>query len=165
MYDKILANIDRDTGLKGADFMVCTFFGHREINDSKELAEKLYETLSYLIENKGVRDFYVGHNGGFDRLVIEALRKLSKKYEIKYSVVLAYMNLNKEYYDYNFLETIYPENLEKAPLRFAIDKRNRWMISKSDIVITYINSHIGGAAKYAEICEKKELKIIRLGKI
>ena len=145
--------------------MICTFFGHREINDSKELAEKLYYVLEYLIENKGIRIFYVGHNGGFDSLVLQALRKLSKTYEIKYLVVLAYMNLNKEYCDYDALETVYPETLEKTPLRFAIDKRNRWMINKSDIAVTYINSHIGGAARYVELCEKKGLQIIKLGKI
>lgn len=145
--------------------MICTFFGHREINNSKELAEKLYDVLGYLIENRGVRNFYVGHNGGFDSLVLQALRKMSKTYEIKYSVILAYMNLNKEYHDYDFFETIYPENLEKAPLRFAIDKRNRWMINKSDIVVTYINSRIGGAATYVELCEKRGLQIISLGKI
>ena len=54
--------------------MICTFFGHREINNSKELAKKLYEILQYLVENKGIKNFYVGHNGGFDSLVLQVLR-------------------------------------------------------------------------------------------
>ena len=79
--------------------------------------------------------------------------------------MLAYINLNKEHFDHGISETLYPEVLEKTPLRFAIDKRNRWMISKSDIVVTYINSHIGGAAKYTELCKKRGLQIISLGRI
>lgn len=145
--------------------MTCVFFGHREVYNRDEIAEKLYDTLSYLIENRGVKTFYVGNNGSFDRLVLETLRKLSKICKIEYTVVLAYLNLNDEYRDYDAKETTYPENLEKTPLRFAIDKRNKWMISKSDIVVTYVNTCIGGAAKYAEICEKKGMEIIKLGKI
>ncbi len=157
--------IDRYTGLNGADFMICTFFGHREVGNSDEVAKRLYNTISDLIVKRGVKVFYVGNNGSFDRIVLETLRKLSKIYEIEYTVVLAYLNLNKEYCDYEVWETVYPENMEKTPPRFAIDKRNRWMIEKSDIAITYINSHIGGAAKYAELCEKKRIEIIGLGKI
>ncbi|MBO7218134.1 MAG: hypothetical protein J6V50_05480 [Clostridia bacterium] len=145
--------------------MICTFFGHREVNNRDEIAEKLYKTITNLIENRGVKTFYVGNNGSFDRLVLETLRKLSKIYKIEYTVVLAYLNLNDEYCDYDAKETAYPENLEKTPLRFAIDKRNKWMIGKSDIVVTYVNTCIGGAAKYAEICEKKGMEIIKLGKI
>ncbi len=158
-------DIDRYTGLNGADFMICTFFGHREVQNSDEVAKKLYNTISGLIVNRGVKVFYVGKSGSFDRIVLEILRKLSKTYKIKYTVVLAYLNINKEYCDYEIGETAYPENMEKTPPRFAIDKRNRWMIEKSDIAITYINSHVGGAAKYVEMCEKKGLEILNLGKL
>lgn len=158
-------NIDRYTGLNGVDFMICTFFGHREVQNSDEVAKKVYNTISGLIVNRGVKVFYVGNNGSFDRIVLETLRKLSKIYEIEYTVVLAYLNMNNEYCDYEAGETAYPENMEKTPPRFAIDKRNRWMIEKSDIAIAYINSPVGGAAKYVEICEKKGMEILNLGRL
>lgn len=145
--------------------MVCIFFGHREVSNREEIIAKLFDTIRNLIENKGVKTFYVGNNGYFDRLVLDVLRSVSKNYDIKYSVVLAYPNYNKEHFDYEAGETIYPDIFLKTPLRFAIDKRNRWMINECDFAVTYINSYIGGAAKYVEICEKKKLPIIRLGKM
>ena len=81
-------------------------------------------TLIDLIENVGVRCFYVGNNGGFDRMVIGNLRMLQKEYpHIRYTVVLAYMPSEKE--DQNDFNTIYPEGLEQVPPRYAIDRRNR----------------------------------------
>ena len=145
--------------------MVCTFFGHREIHNSDEVVAKLNNTIVCLIE-KGVREFLVGCNGNFDRLVLLTLRDLSKTYDIDYKVVLAYLNNSKnECFSYKTGETLFPEDMERCPYRYAIDKRNRWMIKKSKIVVTYINTPFGGSYKYAEICEKKELEIIRLGKM
>ena len=53
-----------------------------------------------------------------------------------------------------YKDSIYPEGLEKTPPRFAIYKRNLWMIEKSDIVVTYVKN-VGGAATFKEISEKK----------
>ena len=146
--------------------MVCTFFGHREINDCNVVLSRLYDTLVELIENRGVRNFMVGNSGAFDQMVLKVLRMLSESHNIDYAVVLSYPNVVKnEYEDYVIGETVYPEVLEKVPYRYRIDKINRWMISKCDMVITYINTHIGGAAKYAEICEKRGFEVIKLGKV
>lgn len=99
-------------------------------------------------------------------MVLKTLRILSKKHKIKYAVVLPYpIEIKKELAEYEDYETIFPELLERVPRRYGIDKRNRWMISQSDVVITYVNTCIGGAAKYAEICEKKHLEVIKLGKV
>ncbi len=150
----------------GVDLMFCTFFGHRQVSNCNEVAPLLYDTLLKLVEERGIKDFLVGDSGAFDRMVLTALRKLSKSNDINYSVVIAYIGTKKnEHYNYRENETVYPDGLEKAPLRFAIDKRNRWMIGKSGIVVTYVNSSIGGSASYAEICEKRGLEVIRLGKL
>lgn len=49
-----------------------------------------------------------------------------------------------------------------VPRRFAIDKRNRWMIDHSDFVITYVSRSFGGAAKFKEIAEKKNRVVINI---
>ena len=73
---------------------------------------------------------------------------------INYSVVLAHLPKNDEdYKNFNYLEIMFPDILTKTPFRYAIDKRNRWMINKSDCVVTYVRTIIGGAAKY-----KKRIK-------
>lgn len=51
----------------------CTFIGHRKFQFDRDFKEKLYITLEKLIQEKSVTVFYVGTQGGFDRLVYETL--------------------------------------------------------------------------------------------
>lgn len=76
-----------------------------------------------------------------------------------FSVVLAYMPDEhiKEVYGE---DTLFPDGLENVPKRFAISKRNDWMISHSDIAVCYAWKITGGAAKFKEKAEKMRLKII-----
>lgn len=62
----------------------------------------------------------------------------------------------------NYEDTIYPEILEKTPPKFAIPKRNRWMIEQSDFVVTYVTCDIGGAANFKRIAEKQNKIVINL---
>ena len=55
--------------------MTCTFFGHRSY--CGECNEKLKEEIEKVI-NEGVKDFLVGHNGGFDSNVKQVLEELKK---------------------------------------------------------------------------------------
>lgn len=141
--------------------MVCTFFGHKEI--PKEIEPTLRSTLIDLIENKNVTVFYVGNNGSFDTMVRHQLEDLSKTYPITYSVVLAYLPTEKNKYD-NLTNTIYPEGLETVPKRFAISRRNKWMIQQSDVVVTYVTHTFGGAAQFKELAERQSKDVVELSK-
>lgn len=135
----------------------CTFFGHRECPN--EVQPKLREVLIDLIENHGVRMFYVGNQGQFDALVRRILRELKAEYpEIDYAVVLAYMPKGKEEYE-DHSDTILPEEVAAVPPRYAIDRRNKWMLKHADFVVTYITHDWGGAAKFAKMAEKQGKKI------
>lgn len=140
----------------------CTFFGHRDT--PKKIEPILQSTLIDLIENKNIRSFYVGNQGDFDSMVRKNLKYLKSKYfNIDYTVVLAYMPDKKEVLKYaDYSDSIYPEEVANTFPRYAIDKRNRWMINKSDYAITYVKNSIGGAAKFKELAEKKGLIIINL---
>lgn len=139
----------------------CTFIGHRECPES--IKPILYKELENLIINNNVRDFYVGTHGDFDRIVYETLCELEKAYSIKVSVVLAYLySLNKQtYYDAN--KTIYPDILAKTPFKFAIIKRNDFMIHQSQYIICYVNHANSNASKFVKKAIKRKLKIINLG--
>lgn len=128
--------------------MVCTFFGHKDT--PKEIEPTLRSTMIDLIDNKNVTVFYVGNNGNFDTMVRHQLEDLSKTYPITYSVVLAYLPTEKNEYD-NLSNTIYPEGLETVPKRFAISRRNKWMIQQSDVVVTYVTRNFGGATQFKEM--------------
>ena len=139
--------------------MACTFFGHKDT--PKEIEPTLRSTLIDLIENKNVTVFYVGNNGNFDTMVRRQLEDLSQTYPITYGVVLAYLPTEKNNYD-NLTNTIYPEGLETVPKRFAISRRNKWMIQQSDIVVTYVTHTFGGAAQFKEMAESQGKTIINL---
>ena len=139
--------------------MVCTFFGHKDT--PKEIEPTLRSTLIDLIENKNVTVFYVGNNGNFDTMVRRQLEDLSQTYPIEYHVVLAYLPTENNKYD-NLTNTIYPEGLETVPKRFAISRRNKWMIQQSDIVVTYVTRNFGGAAQFKALAENKKKIIINL---
>lgn len=121
--------------------MVCTFFGHRDT--PKEIEPTLRSALIDLIKNATV--FYVGNHGNFDAMVRRQLADLSKTYPIKHYVVLAYMPGKNSEPDEH---TILPEGIETVPRRFTISYRNKWMLNKSDIVVTYVTRNFGGAWEF-----------------
>ena len=130
----------------------CTFFGHRDA--PREVAPILRAVLAELIE-QGVTRFYVGNQGGFDRMVNADLVRLREQYpHICHVMVLAYLPKEKNG-QAEYENTIYPDGLELVPPKFAIDKRNRWMLDRADVVITYVTAPFGGAAKFKALAEKQ----------
>lgn len=136
----------------------CCFFGHREVMHN--IRPKLTAIIEKLITDDGVTEFYVGHQGQFDGMVYSVLKELKAKYpHIRYSVILAYMPDEhiKEIYGEN---TLFSDGLESVPKKFAISKRNDWMIQQSGIAVCYVYKITGGAAKFREKAGKKGLQII-----
>lgn len=126
----------------------CTFFGHRDCPDSIKPA--LRRTLVDLIEKEQVDLFYVGNQGGFDRMVRGVLRELAEQYPgIRYAVVLAYLPGRSEDSG-DFFDTMLPEGAENVHPKYAISWRNQWMLRQSDFVVTYITHSWDGAARFAE---------------
>ena len=134
----------------------CTFFGHR--NGCSVSDEKILTAIQELI-SQGVKQFYVGNNGDFDRRVLGCLNKTRREHpEIAYSVVLAYPpGEGAEEASY----TIYPE-IERGPARFAISRRNRWMVEQSTRCICYVAHRWGGAYQFASLAKRKGLQVINL---
>ena len=124
------------------------------------------DTLRSLIENNEADMFYVGNNGEFDGCVLEVLKKLSAEFpNIKYCVVLAYMPNNKnknEKDDFYYKNSIFPEEVAKSIPKFAIAKRNDWMLQKSDTVVTYVAHSFGCSHKYQEKAIKSGKTVINI---
>ena len=140
--------------------MICSFLGHGDSPESIYL--KLYSEIENLIISRSVTGFLVGNHGSFDRMVLKALRELKERYpQISYHVVLAYMP-GTENSLYHYTETILPEGIETVPKRFAISRRNRWMVQQCQIVICYITHQWGGAAQFVNYAKKQLKEIINL---
>ena len=139
---------------------IVTFFGHRDT--PKEIEPTLRLTLMDLIENKNATVFYVGSHGNFDTMVRRQLEDLSKTYPIKYYVVFAYMPGKNDTPDEH---SILPDGIETVPRRFAINYRNKWMLNKSDIVVTYVTRPFGGAWKTSKMAIDFKKKVINVQQV
>ena len=147
---------------------LCTFTGHAIIyDDEKIIKQKLKKEIASLIEKENVSTFYSGGKGAFDWLCAHCVNELKKDYpHIKSYLVLAYIPKEKDKYTERiskiFDDTVYPD-IEKTPPRFAIVKRNAWMVNNSDFLIAYVDHSWGGAAKTLEYAKKKKhIKIINI---
>ncbi len=139
--------------------MTCCFFGHRDT--PPHIANQLAPLLLRLVEEMGVDRFLVGSEGAFDRMVTAVLAEYKKEHPtVRCYTVLAYMP-QKQGEPFS-LETIYPEGLESVPRRFAIDRRNKWMLKQSDITVGYVRNSIGNAPRYLEMAKKSGKTVIRL---
>ena len=139
----------------------CTFFGHRDTPDSIEPI--LISTIKNLIETQSVKIFYLGNNGNFDTLTRKILKNLATQYPpVKYYVVLAYPPYKKHntYLDYS--DTIYPQELVNVLPKYAIIKRNEWLINHSDYVISYVKYSTGGAKTFTDNALKKGKNVINI---
>ena len=141
---------------------ICTFFGHRDCPDSIE--PKLREVIIDLIENHSVDMFYVGRQGAFDRMVRSVLKELASAYpQISYAVVLERVPPKRGELDtYDFSDTMLPAGIENAPPRFAVFRRNEWMLKRADYVVTYVIYPCGGAARFARMAKSRKKLVIDL---
>ena len=141
--------------------LVCTFFGHRDCPSS--VRPKLRAVVVKLIEQHGVDRFYVGHQGAFDAMVRAVLLELAEVYpHISYAVVLEQLPSPRDESVWDFSDTIFPEGLETVPPRFAIARRNEWMLRQADFVVTYVTHSWGGAVQYAEKAQRQGKRVLNL---
>lgn len=140
--------------------MRVTFLGHSDTPHNIEpILKKVIENL---ILNNQADLFYVGTHGNFDAMAKKCLIKLNKIYPyIKYLSVLAYMPNNNDRYT-NYSNTIYPDCIENVPPKFAISKRNKWMIEHSETVICYVKHTFSNAAQFLDFGKRKNKTIINL---
>lgn len=138
--------------------MTCTFFGHRDA--PQEIEGILRQVLIALIEARQADTFYVGNQGKFDRMVARVLSGLQLEYpHITYAVVLAYLPGKRAAAGQN---TLYPEGMEGVPPRFAIARRNAWMLQQADWVIVYVSRSVGNAASLQARAERSGKAVINL---
>ena len=116
-----------------------------------------------LIEQHGVDRFYAGRQGAFDAMARSVLRELAEVYpHISYAVVLERLPGPREKAVWDFSDSIFPEGLEAVPPRFAISRRNEWMLKQSDFVVTYVTHSWGGAAQFADKARRQGKPVLNL---
>ena len=145
--------------------MIITFCGHSDFLFSDDVKQQLKNILvSEIIKNPTCK-FYLGGYGDFDSLCLRTLRELKKEFQdIELIFITPYLDKNYSKLDfakYHYDDVIFPP-LESVPRKFAILKRNEWMVEEADLVITYVMYSWGGAAKTLEYANRKKKQIINL---
>ena len=145
--------------------MVITFCGHSNCLFSDEEKEKLKQLLIKEIRKNPTCKFYLGGYGDFDSLCLRTLRELKKEFQdIELIFITPYLDKNYsklEFAKYHYDDVIFPP-LESVPRKFAILKRNEWMVDSADLVIAYVKYSWGGASKTLEYAKRKNKPIINL---
>ncbi len=145
--------------------MVVTFCGHSKCLLSDNEKEYLENCLLKIINDNADCTFYLGHYGNFDYYCFEILSKLKLIYkDIQLVFVTPY--ITKGYFKLEKLstecdETLYPP-IENVPPRYAIIRRNMWMVENSNLLVCYINHTFGGAYKTYKYAINKKITTINI---
>ena len=132
----------------------CFFIGHRDADE--RLLPRLELVIDRLIREEGVRYFYVGGYGGFDRVAAAAVRRMKQKYpDITLMLVLPYHPAERptEAPD-GFDGTYHPDGLESTPKRYAIVYANRIMVDDCDWLVCYVRHGAGNSRKLLEYAQR-----------
>lgn len=137
--------------------MIIAFCGHDNVPDIHKVREWLSHVLDQFIYEENVI-CYLGGYGGFDRLAASVVRQ-KQKVNSSVQAVLIIPYLNRTYDESGYDYTLFPP-LESVPPRYAISKRNQWMVAQADVVIAYVTHGWGGAAKTLAYAQAKRKKVV-----
>lgn len=131
----------------------CFLFGHRDA--PWELEPWIRKAVERHYQQYGVRQFYVGNHGSFDRMALSAVRAVKKIYpDLELYLVAAYPPFQRpDPLPDGFDNSFYPP-LEGVPPRYAIMKANQYMVNVSDTIICYA-AHFGNTRNLLESVEKR----------
>lgn len=143
-----------------------TFCGHHDEWGIDELRGKILVEIENFAKDDTV-EFWLGGYGAFDSFALRCCK------EYKASHPTAILLFVTPYLDPDYLkrrdvsldgydDIVTPPN-ENTPPRYAILKRNEYMVDRSDLLIAYVNYGWGGAAKTLEYAIKRHKKYINLG--
>lgn len=146
--------------------MVISFCGHRDFTPDAEEEKTIIDILLKYAETEQEVICYTGGYGAFDWFAASCINKAKKAaHNIVNCLVVPY--ITSSYLERISLHTkeldevIYPP-LENIPPKFAIIRRNEWMIENSDLLIAYVKYSWGGAAKTLEYAKRRGKPILSI---
>ncbi len=147
---------------------ICFFVGHS--NAPEDVYPALAAEVERHIVEYGVTEFRVGNYGSFDRMALRAVKDAKKRHKnVTLSLVLPYWpEAGRVLPDMEGIDaTIYPQELDGVPYKFAVARLNRLMVADTTHLIAYVIHSWGGAVRtleYARTRQKRgELTITNLG--
>ena len=139
--------------------MIITFFGHSNCLFNDDIKKQLKNILLDEIIKNPTCKFYLGGYGDFDGLCLRTLKDLKNDFpDIELIFFTPYIDKNYsklEFATYHYDDVIFPP-IESVPRKFAISKRNEWMVDSANLVIAYVKYSWGGAAKTLEYAKRRK---------
>jgi len=151
------------------DIFTVSFFGHRVIENYREVEQKASRIVRSLIREHEYVDFLVGRDGDFDQIVSSEIRRAKHDVFDGNSSLIWVMPYDKAEYEQNreSFESYYDE-IEICPAsdgsypKAAIQIRNRNMVDRSNLVVFYITKETGGAYATWQYANKQGKTVINL---
>ena len=139
--------------------MNCILFGHADVLNLN--TDRLKKEILTLWQKYHDVEFLVGNNGSFDYACQNVLEETRREVQsLSYTIVLSHINeipLNSR-----SESSIFPEELSTALPRFAISKRNNWMIKHADFAICYVSRIASNSYKIFNKLSRKGISVINL---
>lgn len=144
--------------------MIITFAGHRFVHNHDEIKKRVKAAIREVVITNEALVCLCGGYGEFDNICASACRELKTEgmnvtivYVTPYITLSEQKKINERQSTLPYDSIFYPP-IENTPLKFAISKRNEWMMSEADIVISYIKHNYGGAYKSVTCAKRKKKK-------
>lgn len=146
--------------------MIIAFCGHATYIPSQEDEKRVLAIMEECIGNAEC-EMLLGEYGGFDAFAYCCAKKYKQAHPKSRMVFVTpylsdgYRKNSIEHTKDRFDQVVYPP-LEKVPLRYAIVRRNKWMIEQADVIIAYITHTYGGAYTMYRYAMKKEKDVYNI---
>ena len=147
--------------------MIISFIGHAHIFGEERIKGVVKEQIYRVVKREPITCYLRGW-GEFDEICATSCREIKKEFgstELVY--ITPYMDLweqkkIKEFEELSLYDaSIYPP-IENVPRRFAILRRNEWMMENADLIIAYVAHSFGGAYKALRFLRTRKKKIINV---
>ena len=146
----------------------CSFTGHRYIPKTQEMITLVKEKVRSLVK-EGYTEFYNGGAIGFDMLCALIVIELKKEYDISLNLLLPcedqaekWSDGYKKTYRYIIDNADSVEYISKEYTPGCMQKRNRALVDKCDLLIAYEQKGFGGTFYTVSYAKKQGKMIINL---
>ena len=146
--------------------MIVAFCGHSTYVENVKDEEEVLAVLESRVGELPC-EFFLGGYGNFDQFGYGCAKRFQKKHpNARLLFVTPYLSesyaRNTEWRQGRFDGVIYPP-LENVPPRYAISRRNRWIVEQADLLFAYITHEFGGAYAMYRYAKQKDKEIYQLG--
>ena len=144
--------------------MAITCFMTGNHDAPQEIYPRILAEVKRHITEFGVAEFFVGAYGSFDSMAKRAVIEAKRTYpDVRLTLVMHYLNCRKyEMIQKEFDGSIYPDGLERSPMRFAIVRGNRIMAENTDFLIIYSANMAGNTRRLMDYAAEKNIMMTEI---